>query len=99
MAQISRPRDKKSAGRLSLEGRLAIGAVAMAVTVLIRYKVYTPDANLLIVGVTFVLVYAALWGLVATVLKIRSRRRERAERADAEVSRPDAKAPSSDVAE
>lgn len=52
---------------------LAMGVGALAATLLIRHFVYTPDANLLVVGFTFVLLYLAIWGTTALALALRKR--------------------------
>lgn len=82
-----------------MENHLAIGVLAIAATILIRYKVYTPDSNLLVVGVTFLLVYGLLWGLAAAVRKLRASRCKRAEDADAAASRPDVESSRPDLAD
>lgn len=50
---------------------LLVLLVALAATLAVRHFVYTPDCNLLIVSVTFLVLYTVVWLAALLCLKLR----------------------------
>lgn len=49
---------------------------AIAITLCVRYFVFTPDSNLLIVSVTFILAYTAIFLCTATMCRLKAKNRQ-----------------------
>lgn len=45
--------------------------LAIGLTLAVRHFVYTPDCNLLVVGVTFIMLYTLVWLAGALLLRLR----------------------------